>query len=411
MYKFIFLTIKNNLNTTGFQSPATPVMEGIIDLHDYIFFYLVLIFIFVIWTLAYVLYNFYFIPAYLHDFLKAEKPFLNLHFMSLLGACEFFLGKKFFKKLVNKPNGFFAYGRFTIYDYQHYILSGKYKQYKFMTGHFFWFFMEKALYRHQEIITTRLINHGPELEFIWTLIPSCILLFIAIPSFSLLYALDEILNPQLTIKIIGYQWFWSYEYNRNHKYLDFEYLNSFELYIKKNDLENTPIVQFLYENDPKLNNDVRYINDFNIYVRENDLEDAFITKFLRENDPKLNIDVKDSIVFDSILIPEELLEKHARRLLEVDHQLILPSKTHIRLLITAGDVLHSWAVPSFGVKIDAVPGRLSQVPIFIKREGVFYGQCSELCGLQHGFMPIVVKTIDQTLYYKIFYNNIPNITH
>jgi cytochrome c oxidase subunit 2 len=88
----------------------------------------------------------------------------------------------------------------------------------------------------------------------------------------------------------------------------------------------------------------------------------------------------------------------AFRLLEVDNRVVLPVKTHIRLLITAADVLHSWAVPSFGVKVDACPGRLSQASIFIKREGTFYGQCSEICGVNHGFMPIVVKTVSVNMY-------------
>ena len=97
--------------------------------------------------------------------------------------------------------------------------------------------------------------------------------------------------------------------------------------------------------------------------------------------------------FDSFMIPEEDLLVGQFRLLEVDNRLILPTEVHIRLLITAADVLHSWAVPSLGIKIDACPGRLNQVNLFIKREGVFYGQCSELCGINHGLMPIVVQGV------------------
>jgi cytochrome c oxidase subunit 2 len=83
----------------------------------------------------------------------------------------------------------------------------------------------------------------------------------------------------------------------------------------------------------------------------------------------------------------------ALRLLEVDNRIVLPVKTHIRLLVSSSDVLHSWAIPSFGIKIDACPGRLSQGSLFIKREGVYYGQCSEICGINHGFMPIVIKAV------------------
>ena len=100
-----------------------------------------------------------------------------------------------------------------------------------------------------------------------------------------------------------------------------------------------------------------------------------------------------SIQFDSYMIPEDELELGQLRLLEVDNRVVLPVNTHIRVVITAADVLHSWAVPSLGVKCDAVPGRLNQVPLYIAREGVFYGQCSELCGVNHGFMPIVVEAV------------------
>ena len=92
------------------------------------------------------------------------------------------------------------------------------------------------------------------------------------------------------------------------------------------------------------------------------------------------------------------LEIGTFRLLEVDNRIVLPINTHIRLLITAADVLHSWAVPSFAVKVDACPGRLSQASLFIKREGVYYGQCSEICGVNHGFMPIVVKGVNVNSY-------------
>lgn len=93
------------------------------------------------------------------------------------------------------------------------------------------------------------------------------------------------------------------------------------------------------------------------------------------------------------MIQDNDLELGQFRLLEVDNRVVIPLKTHIRLLITASDVLHSWAIPSFGIKLDACPGRLNQTTLYVKREGVFYGQCSELCGINHGFMPIVVEVV------------------
>lgn len=161
-------------------------------------------------------------------------------------------------------------------------------------------------------------THSSMLEIIWTLIPAFLLVLIAIPSFKLLYSLDELIDPSITLKAIGHQWYWSYEYS-----------------------------------------------DY--------LEEC------------------GTIGFDSYMVADSDLTYGMFRLLEVDNRVLLPIKTHIRVLVTAADVLHSWAVPSFGIKVDACPGRLSQASLFIKREGVYYGQCSEICGVNHGFMPIVVR--------------------
>lgn len=165
------------------------------------------------------------------------------------------------------------------------------------------------------------IIHGTTIEVAWTVTPSLILMIIAIPSFALLYSMDEIVDPAITIKAIGHQWYWTYEYSDYSK------------------------------------------------------------------------DDSQSIVFDSYMISEDDLEPGQLRLLEVDNRVVLPVNTHVRVIITGADVLHSWAVPSLGVKTDAVPGRLNQASIFLQREGVFYGQCSELCGTNHGFMPIVVEGV------------------
>jgi cytochrome c oxidase subunit 2 len=169
-------------------------------------------------------------------------------------------------------------------------------------------------------------THGETLEIVWTIIPSVLLMFIGVPSFTLLYSMDEVIDPALTLKVIGRQWYWTYEYS--------DYATS----------------------------------------------DA------------------DSIVFDSYMVPTDDLEPGGLRLLEVDNRVVLPVNTHVRVLVTASDVIHCWAVPSFGIKIDAMPGRLNQVALFINREGTFYGQCSELCGVNHGFMPIVVEAVPVEAY-------------
>lgn len=106
----------------------------------------------------------------------------------------------------------------------------------------------------------------------------------------------------------------------------------------------------------------------------------------------------EGIAFDSYMIPTSDLEPGQLRLLEVDNRIIVPVDTHIRIISTAGDVIHSFAVPSLGLKMDCIPGRLNQTSMLIQREGVYYGQCSELCGVHHGFMPIVVEAVSLEKY-------------
>jgi cytochrome c oxidase subunit 2 len=166
------------------------------------------------------------------------------------------------------------------------------------------------------------VVHGALIEVVWTIIPALILVGIAVPSFALLYSVDERVDPALTIKVVGHQWYWSYEYSD-------------------------------------------YISGSNESGR----------------------------AFDSYMLPDDELTTGQLRLLEVDHRLGRPIDTHIRRIVTAADVLHSWTIPSFGVKIDACPGRLNQVSRFVTRPGVYYGQCSEICGVNHGFMPIAVEAM------------------
>nr|YP_654388.1 cytochrome c oxidase subunit II [Pavona clavus]ABG02362.1 cytochrome c oxidase subunit II [Pavona clavus] len=164
---------------------------------------------------------------------------------------------------------------------------------------------------------------GTLLEIVWTIIPAVILVFIASPSLKLLYLMDEVVGPALTIKAIGHQWYWSYEYS------DYQ---------------------------------------------------------------------EETLEFDSYMVPTSDLNSGDFRLLEVDNRLVVPIKTHVRILVTGADVLHSFAVPALGVKTDAVPGRLNQAGVFIKRPGTFYGQCSEICGANHSFMPIVIEAVSLDRY-------------
>lgn len=191
------------------------------------------------------------------------------------------------------------------------------------------------------IYKIKIFNHSNIIEIVWTIIPALILLTLASPSFSLLYSLDEIINSDLTLKIIGHQWYWAYEIT------DYKFCSLINKEFK-----------------------------FNSYLLTNE--------FL--------INTKNLGLF---------------RLLETNKRVILPTNIHIRLLVTAVDVLHSWAIPSFGIKIDACPGRLNQINLFIKRFGIFFGQCSEICGINHGFMPIVVIACSlKHFYYMILNNNL-----
>jgi cytochrome c oxidase subunit 2 len=176
--------------------------------------------------------------------------------------------------------------------------------------------------RDKRLISHKYLIHGAALEIIWTITPAIILILIAFPSFKLIYLIDEVIDAAITIKVIGHQWYWSYEYS---DYAD---------------------------------------------------QDG------------------NSLEFDSYMIPESDLETGDLRLLEVDNQLVVPTNTHVRCILTSADVIHCWAIPSLGVKLDCIPGRLNQTSFLAYREGVFYGQCSEICGANHAFMPIAVKAVN-----------------
>nr|YP_097040.1 cytochrome c oxidase subunit II [Ensatina eschscholtzii]AAU20477.1 cytochrome c oxidase subunit II [Ensatina eschscholtzii] len=170
------------------------------------------------------------------------------------------------------------------------------------------------------MLTTNLTNtsmmDAQEIEMVWTIMPAVILIVIALPSLRILYLMDEIYNPDLTLKAIGHQWYWTYE----------------------------------------------------------------TTNLMCPS-------------YDSYMKPMQTLNQGQFRLLEVDNRLITPTNSPIRVLVSAEDVLHSWAIPSLGIKTDAIPGRLNQTTFITLHPGVFYGQCSEICGANHSFMPAVVEAI------------------
>nr|YP_011010318.1 cytochrome c oxidase subunit 2 [Metrocoris vietnamensis]YP_011010331.1 cytochrome c oxidase subunit 2 [Metrocoris quynhi]YP_011010409.1 cytochrome c oxidase subunit 2 [Metrocoris stranguloides]YP_011026024.1 cytochrome c oxidase subunit 2 [Metrocoris bilobatoides]WPW46933.1 cytochrome c oxidase subunit 2 [Metrocoris vietnamensis]WPW46946.1 cytochrome c oxidase subunit 2 [Metrocoris quynhi]WPW47024.1 cytochrome c oxidase subunit 2 [Metrocoris stranguloides]WQM87309.1 cytochrome c oxidase s len=174
----------------------------------------------------------------------------------------------------------------------------------------------------------RFMMENQMIEIIWTILPTMILILIALPSLRILYMMDETKNPTITIKAIGHQWYWSYEYS------DFK-----------------------------------------------------------------------NIEFESYMKPTNEILKNEFRLLETDNRIVLPINNQIRILVTATDVLHSWTIPSLGIKIDAIPGRLNQGSMFINRPGLMYGQCSEICGANHSFMPITIESVTTKQFIEWLKNN------
>ncbi len=274
-----------NFWQVGFQDPATPIMEGIVDFNNHLMVFIVPVTIFVFWLL---------------------------------------------------------YRCLSFYSYQGDI--------------------RRSLAYYDEYFT-----HNTMLEIVWTIVPAFILMFIAVPSFALLYSMEETIQPSLTLKVVGHQWYWSYEYPEVH---EFDNLDREALKV------GTPP------------SDEPYYKTVKVQLDSETAEVASKSLYY-------NAATAEQLRFDSYMIAEDDLTKGTLRLLEVDRRVVLPEKTHIRVLVTAADVLHSWAIPSFGLKVDACPGRLNQTSLFIKRKGVYFGQCSEICGVNHGFMPIVVKVVSK----------------
>ena len=177
-------------------------------------------------------------------------------------------------------------------------------------------------YRASRNQTPSTTSHNTLIEVIWTIVPCLILIVMAVPSFKVLYSQDEIPKADVTIKAIGYQWYWGYEYP------------------------------------------------------------------------------DENIIFDSYMVDEKDLKENQPRLLAVDNAVYVPVNKVVKVMITANDVLHAWALPSFGVKRDAIPGRINETWFKADRTGTFYGQCSEVCGIKHAFMPITVNVVSEDEYNK-----------
>lgn len=456
----------------GFQECMSPIMFAIVSLHNYIMFYIYIIFLFVFWNLFRIYFKYSYIPfklsyknvesnfntmfnrhpiyifteisalpkkkIYLYKYINELEEKTNLSIFYLLfnmNVLDYFLFDSAFTsitfekayaclfselyyilynifsnkfQLINFLEGIKSYGydeendvedvvdfgllipfietciicifmnifyiRFYIYtlarsyDFYKHLLFAIYKlkiydklkdfpiltetHKNFMENIFPYIniFEFPSMYNNTKRFYTifRFYDHNTLIELIWTVIPILIIVNIALPSFALLYAMDEIINPALTVKVNGYQWYWKYEFG---DYID------------------DPVFQDLWKN-----------SDGRVYIFSN---------YISKSD----------------------LPSGRFYLLEVDNKLVLPIKTHIRFLITAMDVIHSWAIPSLGIKMDAIPGRLNQTSTYILHSGVYYGQCSELCGAYHAFMPIVVKAVTIKEFFEFLYSEAEKINN
>lgn len=252
----------------GFQYPASKIMDGIINLHHFLMFFIVII-LFFVFSLIFLIFQHFTFNNELNF-----KDFLKL-------------------KDINNVN----------------------------------------------------ISHGSILEIIWIIVPTLILLFVAIPSFSLLYSMEAYTDCYILLSVIGHQWYWSYECVIKTEYLPLEEMFS----------------------DSRID-------------------------FLNFKHLKFK--------FDSYIVETADLKTGELRLLETTNPIVLPVDVGVKVLVTADDVIHSWAIPALGVKIDALPGRLNQVFLKIDRCGHFYGQCSEICGVNHGFMPISIYAVELKDFFK-----------
>ena len=221
-------------------------------------------------------------------------------------------------------------------------------------------------------------SHNTTLEIVWTIVPSLVLALVAAPSFALLYSIDEIREAQVTLKAVGHQWYWTYEYGDPQDLVGLTYFKRLERGL--NSGEDT-IENML---DDMLRDEIRAAYGLGPGLRPGERPAPVIAP------------VTGNFTLESFMVNDP--GPHDLRLLDVTSRVVLPRLAHVRALVTSHDVLHSWAVPSLGVKVDACPGRLNQAAIFIKRPGVYYGQCSEICGVNHGFMPICVEAVDMPTY-------------
>jgi len=308
----------------GFQDSATSLMEGIVELHAFVCFFLILISILVVWLLIQIIENYVLLPNSFTR-VKPVDQFSNINLPMVF---------RMIALSITAWPGLDYYWNFEHFTRENILWNRILTLYIAIKSYQIYFYKMFFLVKYQYLNKRFKFVKDKDLEFLWTSVPCLILIIIALPSFYYLYISEENLDTLLSVKAVGYQWYWTYDY-----------------------VQLFPV----------------WFNNF--------VEDT-------------NLDIDDYII-ESFMEPTEYLnvESGISRLLECDNYLLLPTNVHLKIIISSIDVLHSFAVPALGLKVDAVPGRLNQLDVFIHRSGVFYGQCSEICGIGHGFMPICLYAI------------------
>jgi len=321
----------------GFIDPSTSFAESLIRLYNFIWSFLVLILVVVLILLIRIIYLFNWNSKIEHSF------FLNklLYYISI-----FMLNFSF------------------IVDDKNMIEKNLLRLSQLVNGSTefnIWY----SNYKRNEFLFISDLNEYKQLEFIWCVLPACVLLLIAGPSFSVVFSLDAAVNPEINIKVVGKQWYWVYSFDNI-----IAFYNKVDIMEMLEELRKRPQLDWV--------------------------DEVLSGRGYKKNVMKFEKSVNFN--YDSVMINEEDLNFGTHRLLEVNNRLLVPIGLPIKFLITSTDVLHSWSLPSLGLKVDAVPGRLNQFVVELKRPGIFYGQCSELCGPMHGFMPIILHAVTEANY-------------
>lgn len=338
-----------------FADPASAFAESLIRLYNYIWMYLIFVSFIVIYFLIRIIYLF----AWKSKPVILIRNFINFLLKKILKMRYLFVARqKTFRSftVLNELNA--DQVKLNIWysnDKRFYDLNWR-----------------REMKRREKFLKISDIHDYKRLDYAWCAIPTAILLSIMNPSLAFIHTIDPAIDPIYTIKITGKQWYWNYNFEGYIENIDVNDKNKYKL---------TEEYRNFYDYLEKSNNPIYY----------NTINDEFLSFINRI--PYMKKSILINFDYDSIMLSENELIKGTHRLLEVDNRIVVPIGVPIRFVITSNDVIHSWSIPALGLKVDAVPGRLNQFVTEINKPGIYFGQCSELCGSLHGFMPIVIHAV------------------